>query len=464
MRTAVRTARPARARPHSRPLQLPLLLVLAVTVLAVRQAGAAPAASTAAARPRAAPGNATAAAARVAPYKDHKVVRIYPGTDKQVQALRHFLHANPSLDVWLDPSVPGAPADVRVQPADAASFKEFLSKQSLAHRDMIPDLNGLVEDEFRRMLDDKRASPEFGWDNYHNLEDIYRWMMSLVQKYPGEVTLVDGGRSYEGRTILGVKIKAATENPPIAFMEAGIHAREWITHATATFMINEILTRGDEDFRRVMRAYEWHIFPATNPDGYHYTHSGNRFWRKSMSKYNAVCTGADLNRNWPFHWGEVGTSSSPCSEIYPGVRAESEAETKALKHYLDALLEKPNSVRVYLSVHSYSQLLMYPWAYTQQQDVASHDELDAMALAAVQAASRRYGTQFRHGPIAKTIYEASGSTIDYTYQKGVRFPFVFELRDTGEHGFLLPREQIRPAAEETMDAMVTIAAEALKKK
>ncbi len=57
---------------------------------------------------------------------------------------------------------------------------------------------------------------------------------------------------------------------------------------------------------------------------------------------------------------------------------------------------------------------------------------------------------------------AAGSTLDYAYHKGVKYPFVFELRDEGAYGFLLPKEQIKPAAEETVDAINVIANEALK--
>lgn len=52
---------------------------------------------------------------------------------------------------------------------------------------------------------------------------------------------------------------------------------------------------------------------------------------------------------------------------------------------------------------------------------------------------------------------ASGTTIDYikgTYNK--RFVYVYELRDHGRHGFLLPPDQIIPSGEETLDSLVAI--------
>ncbi len=45
------------------------------------------------------------------------------------------------------------------------------------------------------------------------------------------------------------------------------------------------------------------IMPIVNVDGYAYTWSDDRMWRKTRkpnSKSN--CVGTDPNRNWAFHW------------------------------------------------------------------------------------------------------------------------------------------------------------------
>ena len=39
---------------------------------------------------------------------------------------------------------------------------------------------------------------------------------------------------------------------------------------------------------------------------------------------------------------------------------------------------------------------------------------------------------------------------------GVKYAFVFELRDTGDYGFMLPKKQIIPTAEETLVALHSI--------
>lgn len=47
-----------------------------------------------------------------------------------------------------------------------------------------------------------------------------------------------------------------------------------------------------------------YMLPSANPDGYMYSRTDDRYWRKSRSDTgsSAGCKGVDLNRNWPYHW------------------------------------------------------------------------------------------------------------------------------------------------------------------
>lgn len=60
-------------------------------------------------------------------------------------------------------------------------------------------------------------------------------------------------------------------NKPGVFLDAGIHAREWITTATATYVLNELLNSKDAAVRKLAESHEWYIFPNINPDGYRYS-------------------------------------------------------------------------------------------------------------------------------------------------------------------------------------------------
>jgi carboxypeptidase A4 len=102
-----------------------------------------------------------------------------------------------------------------------------------------------------------------------------------------------------------------------------------------------------------------------------------------------------------------------------------------------------------MDIHSYSQLWMYPYGYTCSgvvRESAKNANLTNGAIAAVKAV---HGTVFEGGPICSTIYQVSGSSVDYaSEQANAAFSMTVELRDTGTYGFVLPPAQIVPSAEE----------------
>ena len=59
----------------------------------------------------------------------------------------------------------------------------------------------------------------------------------------------------------------------ICFTLAGIHAREWISPAASTYIVDQLLNSEDPKVVVLARAFEWHIFPVVNPDGYEYSHT-----------------------------------------------------------------------------------------------------------------------------------------------------------------------------------------------
>lgn len=74
-------------------------------------------------------------------------------------------------------------------------------------------------------------------------------------------------------------------------IEGGIHAREWISPATVTFIIEQFLTSTDPQVRFVAENIVWHIFPVVNPDGYSYTFTNvsvDVFWLKKLFYFEVV--------------------------------------------------------------------------------------------------------------------------------------------------------------------------------
>lgn len=80
---------------------------------------------------------------------------------------------------------------------------------------------------------------EFNWTQYFQLDTIFKWMDKQIAENDF-VTAFDLGTTYEGELIRGLKISKNLGKTGI-FVESGIHAREWISPAVATYLIDKLI-------------------------------------------------------------------------------------------------------------------------------------------------------------------------------------------------------------------------------
>ncbi|XP_063599272.1 carboxypeptidase B-like [Penaeus indicus] len=201
----------------------------------------------------------------------------------------------------------------------------------------------------------------------------------------------------------------------------------------------------------VTRAFDVYIVPMANPDGYVYTWTTNRLWRKNRGNAGGQCVGVDLNRNWDYQFG-VGASSNTCSDLYKGPSAFSEPETQALRDVMTSLSEAGN-LELVIAVHSYGQLLLHPWGWTTEE-APDTPEMAALGEIFANTARLSHGTVYTVSSASSGLYFASGSTDDWA--KGVlntKFAYTLELRDTGEFGFKLQESQILPTTQEVWEGL-----------
>ncbi|XP_055527853.1 uncharacterized protein LOC129720401 [Wyeomyia smithii] len=385
--------------------------------------------------------------AEKARFDNYRLYQIQIDNLQQLEVLQAIEQLSDGYNFWAEPAHVNSRADLVVPPHKFAEFSELVDRYGFRADLKVSNLQQLFDDELRRTT--KEA---FGWNAYYTLEEIYAWMDGLVAQYPTVLTAIVSGSSYEGREIRGVKVSYKAGNPGV-FMEGTIHAREWVSAATLTWILNELLTSSDESVRNIAENYDWYFFPVTNPDGYVFTHTSNRLWRKTRQPHSILCVGADPNRNWGYNFMQGGASNVPCSDTYAGPEAFSEPETKSLSEYFSSV---QSSISTYLSFHSYSQLLLLPYGHTTEP-LDNYAEMMEVGTKAIQKLQERYGTVYKIGNIAEAIYIASGGSIDWI--KGIyQTPIVFtyELRDTGTYGFVLPPEQIIPNSEETLDSIIVI--------
>ncbi|XP_076388900.1 carboxypeptidase A2 isoform X2 [Megachile rotundata] len=374
-------------------------------------------------------------------YKNYQLIRLYPNTETHAKDLKELMDSEPEyIKFWTMP-MNNKTTDVVVSPDLVSDVKTFLRSKGIDFTVLISDLQKTIAHQNPKMSKEQREDlvnthgHSMTWKRYHRYGDIARYMDYLAFRYPSLVELITIGHSYEGQPIKMVKISSGLAkdgyDKPAIWIDAGMHAREWISSAVATYIMSQLVEK-NTSYSKLLDNADWMILPVANPDGYEFTHIGDRLWRKTRSNHGddqddsrqshssllqlvshytrwfwGKCEGVDPNRNFGYHWGEVeegGASLDPCHETYAGPHAFSEPETKAMAEYI---LTNKQSIRMYLTLHSYSQMWLVPWGYTHSKP-SDYSELMGAARKAVGAISKVHGTNYQLGPSADLLYPTSG--------------------------------------------------------
>ncbi|KAL1483009.1 hypothetical protein MTO96_033416 [Rhipicephalus appendiculatus] len=354
-------------------------------------------------------------------YTGHQLVSVTPITAAQL-GLLSTLADELQLDVWQESTAVNMSTLLRLRPEVVAEFEATATQAGLTPTTQCTNLQELIDDERRSMRFTTYSTTPPRFQRYLKYAEFADALKEYAKKYD-HVTCLSIGRSYEGRDIIAAHLATGYEK--------------------------------DEGIRQLLSRYEWRIHPIVNPDGYEYTHTTDRFWRKTRSKRAVSRTHAkalDANRNFDIgNFCKTRSSNNPCYDTFCGDQAFSEPETRAIR---DALLKTQGRTEFYFSLHSFGQLWMFPYAYSTTP-VPDHDQLMNISLRATEAIRKVQGTHYDFGPIAKTIYQASGSSVDWAYEEAkVTKSFALELPPSwqmyqGNEGFVLRASEIYPVVQET---------------
>ena len=368
-------------------------------------------------------------------YDRHALVRVHPKNEKQLQAIltlssKILSTTNEHLDVVLSPE------------AVAALFP-----LSISHEILIEDIQSQLDQESARLARASDEAPFFS--EYRNFEAILGFMDRLVAAQPELVRLEQIGGSVEGRPIRALKIAPASDKPRIV-LNGGLHAREWIAVMVATCVADRLVhgAQSDARIKDALDRFEFVVVPILNPDGYNHSWSVDRLWRKNRRAPHGV----DLNRNFAVGFGGRGSSGRKRSEIYRGPHAFSEPETLALARLLDQ-----REVKAHIDFHSYGQLVLFPWSYTDQ-DAPDRARFSALADRMVTAMFVEHKVRYKM-LAGNDLYLAGGTLADYSYGRKGAIAFTIELRPKmgrGGNGFILPPEQIVPTCDEGLAAVLQL--------
>ena len=387
------------------------------------------------------------------------VVRVTPRTARELAAALAL-----SEELWSERTGVGAPLDIQVTADGIAALREM----GLDPQVRIDDVQTLLDDEWARLVTSavQRDQMPAGqrdiafFQDYQQLGALTNYIENLAVQRPDLASIEVVGTSLEGRDITAIHITGpdapgnAAADRPIILWTGCQHAREWISPMTVTYMADRLVSLYDTDARvhAILDQAEIIIVPVVNPDGYAYTwqSSSTRLWRKNRRGGYGV----DLNRNWGYQWGGVGSSGSTSSETYRGTAPFSEPETAAVRDYAIALGDRLIS---HIDYHSYSQLVLWPFGY-DYVDAPEPDKTFFETLGIDMSDEMIAAGGVFYDPIRSSdLYPAAGDITDWMYGVLGKYSYTIELRDTGNFGFVLPANQILPTAQENYAAALVFA-------
>lgn len=354
--------------------------------------------------------------------------------------------------------------DISIARDQLKAARSFLSAHRLDPQILSENIQSMIDEELLDGIQGssfahgkrtkKAARSSMHWKDYHDLETIYSFMREIRTKFPNIVRLYTIGQTAEGRDLKVLRISENPRENKKVWIDGGIHAREWISPATVTFILYQLMSNWENQPAHI-RGLTWYIMPVMNPDGYEYSRTTNRLWRKNRSaSRRAQCNGVDLNRNFDIGWNGYGSSTNPCSDTYRGSSPASERETRAVTEFL---AKRKYNLESYLTFHSYGQMIVYPWAYKAVK-VKDSSVLQRVASLAAERIVQKTGTAYRAAVTHEVLGIAGGGSDDWSRAAlGVKYVYTIELRDRGTYGFVLPPRFIKDTALEGWTVAETVA-------
>jgi len=298
----------------------------------------------------------------------------------------------------------------------------------------------------QRNLEASLAYPDkgLGFGIYHTWSENIAFVDSLRLLYPEVISEKWSlGQSLEGRDIWCFRVSAnpdVDESEPEILIDGMHHSRE-IMASEFPIMFAEYLATNyghDQEITWLLDNRELYIVPVVNPDGFFFNEltnpDGGGMWRKNRRDNGDLTMGVDLNRNYPYQWGfdDNGSSPDPGSDIYRGPSAGSEPETQALINFIDS-----REIRTHDTIHTYSNLTLYPWGYT------SAPTPDGAVFAHMAAEMTKFNG-YTPGQPGNVLYEVNGGAFDWVYGDGTSHPRVFSFSNeigSGSDGFWPPESR-----------------------
>ncbi len=251
---------------------------------------------------------------------------------------------------------------------------------------------------------------------YISYKESLSFLYEMQKRYPNLIQIEKIGTTYEERDIVIAKISKNVEtadSKPAMLFTGSIHAREWIGHELALKFISYLAKNQDIDplLDKTLTESTLYMVPCLNPDGYEYSRKHFSFWRKNRRLNHDGTYGVDLNRNFSIGFVKQSNTSS---NVYGGEEPFSEAETSAIKGFVDT----HDNITIAFDYHSQGNVFFPAHKFMHESEI---DGTDMNVLCAnmndeiSKVTGRKYGIHRGKPPTALI----SGSGREYYYSKGI---------------------------------------------
>ena len=328
---------------------------------------------------------------------------------------------------------------------------EIIKSLNINHEILIDDLQSFYQSRLT-----ENYTREFGLGSmggYYTFDEIV-YNLDLVYSECSDISTekISIGQSFEGREIWAIKF---SDNPTVDEDEAEVlytglhHSREPMSYMNLFYYMYWLCDNYgiDDKATNIINNRELWFIPAINPDGLVYNESiapnGGGMQRKNMKETcSSNPTGVDLNRNYDFMWGldDQGSSGNGCDETYRGASAFSEPETQVVRDFVEE-----HDFPIAFNYHSYSNLMIYPFGYSYDNDVPQED-LDTFI---------EYGQDmvqyngYALGTGTDLLYPVNGEACDWMYGEHEVFAYTPEI-GSQQDGFWPASNRIVTLAEDNL--------------
>ena len=297
---------------------------------------------------------------------------------------------------------------------------------------------------------------EFGLGSmggYYTFDEIV-YNLDLVHAECSDISTekISIGQSFEGREIWAIKF---SDNPNSDEDEAEVlytglhHAREPMSYMNLFYYMYWLCDNYgiDDKATNIINNRELWFIPAINPDGLVYNENiapnGGGMQRKNMKPTcGSDPTGVDLNRNYDYMWGldDEGSSGNGCAETYRGTSGFSEPETQVVRDFVEE-----HDFPIAFNYHSYSNLMIYPFGYSYDNDVPEEDLETFIAYGEDMVQYNGYAL----GTGTELLYPVNGEACDWMYGEHQIFAYTPEI-GSQQDGFWPASNRIVTLAEDNL--------------